>query len=94
MAGGRASPCADTADRSGPSVAPGSTAHLPAIRHRGNGQSMEQTPAVVLLQAVQKSFPLDQGRDLQVLDIPQLAVPTGSYRSCFKTSHASRFSKR
>jgi ABC-type lipoprotein export system ATPase subunit len=40
---------------------------------------MEQTPSVVLLQAVQKSFPLDQGRDLQVLDIPHLAVPAGSY---------------
>src|SRR5262245_22957582 len=40
---------------------------------------MEQTPPVVLLQAVQKSFPLDQGRDLQVLDITHLAIPAGSY---------------
>jgi len=40
---------------------------------------MEQTPPVVLLQAVQKSFPLHQGRDLQVLDIPHLAIPVGSY---------------
>ena len=40
---------------------------------------MEQTPPVVLLQAVQKSFPLHQGRDLQVLDLPQLAISIGSY---------------
>jgi ABC-type lipoprotein export system ATPase subunit len=40
---------------------------------------MAQTPPVVLLQAVQKSFPLDQGRDLQVLDITHLAIPVGSY---------------
>jgi len=52
---------------------------LPAISHRGSGQRMEQTPPVVLLQAVQKSFPLDQGRDLQVLDITHLAIPAGSY---------------
>ena len=45
----------------------------------GSGQSMAQTPPVVLLQEVHKSFPLDQGRDLQVLDIPQLAVRVGSY---------------
>ena len=57
----------------------GSVAHLLAISHRGSGQSMEQTPPVVLLQAVQKSFPLDHGRDLQVLDIPHLAIPLGSY---------------
>src|SRR5262249_12576898 len=40
---------------------------------------MEQTPPVVLLQAVQKSFPLDQGHALQALDITTLAVPAGSY---------------
>jgi len=40
---------------------------------------MEQTPPVVLLQAVQKSFPLDQGHALQALDITHLAVPAGSY---------------
>ena len=40
---------------------------------------MEQTPPVVLLQAVQKSFPLDQGHDLQVLDITHLAIHAGSY---------------
>lgn len=40
---------------------------------------MEQTAPIVLLQAVQKSFPLDQGHDLQVLAIPHLAIPAGSY---------------
>jgi ABC-type lipoprotein export system ATPase subunit len=40
---------------------------------------MEQLPPVVLLQAVHKSFPLDQGRDLQVLDIPHLAISGNSY---------------
>jgi len=40
---------------------------------------MEQTPPVVLLQAVQKSFPLDQRHDLRVLDIAHLAIPAGSY---------------
>ena len=50
---------------------PGGVAvHLPVIRHRGSGQSMEQTPPVVFLSAVHQSFPLDQGSDLQVLDIP------------------------
>ena len=52
---------------------------LSAISQRGSGQSMEQTPPVVFLQEVQKSFPLDQGRDLQVLDITRLAIPVGSY---------------
>src|SRR5215471_7932352 len=40
---------------------------------------MEQTSPVVLLQAVQKAFPLDQRHDLQVLDISHLAIPAGSY---------------
>ena len=51
----------------------------PAVHHTGGMHGMEQAPPVVLLQGVQKSFPLDHSHDLQVLDIVHLALPVGGY---------------
>jgi ABC-type lipoprotein export system ATPase subunit len=39
---------------------------------------MEQTQLAVSLQGVQKSFPLGNGHDLEVLNIAQMALPVGS----------------
>jgi ABC-type lipoprotein export system ATPase subunit len=39
---------------------------------------MEQAQLAVILQGVQKSFPLGNGRHLEVLNVAQLALPAGS----------------
>jgi ABC-type lipoprotein export system ATPase subunit len=63
-----------------PRLAGGAPAtHPTGPHHAGNMPGMEQTSPVVLLQAVHKSFPLGQGRALQVLDIARLVLPSGSY---------------
>src|ERR687887_1318668 len=40
---------------------------------------MTQAQAAVTLQGVTKSFPIGNGRDLEVLNIPALELPAGSY---------------
>ena len=40
---------------------------------------MEQSPPAVLLQDVQKSFPLGHGQTLEVLNITSLVLPVGSH---------------
>jgi ABC-type lipoprotein export system ATPase subunit len=44
-----------------------------------SSQTMQSAPLGIVLQGVRKSFPLGDGHELEVINIPELVLPAGSY---------------